>query len=107
MTVEELKNSPLYSYEINICEEYKDLETDEWGCAFAWYGDNLGVEYNFCIDNGTNYCAIYKMEINDKTDYMETDYTTYNHYEINFDDENWKRDLEDAMCTELIKFHNL
>lgn len=107
MTINELKNNPLYEFECNISEEYKNIETDEWGCAFAWLGDNIGVEYNFCIDDGESYCAIYKTEINNETDYIETDYDIFNHYDIDFDDENWMNDLEDAMCVTLIEFHNL
>ena len=106
MTVEELKSNWDYEFECNMSEEYKDKETDEWGCAFVWLND-IGVEYNFCIDSGNNCCAIYKMEINKETDYMETDYDKYIHYEIDFDNENWKEELENAMCEALIKFHNL
>ena len=106
MTVEELKEEELYEFECNMSDEYKDKETDEWGCAFVWLND-IGVEYNFCIDSGNNCCAIYKMEINEETDYMETDYDTFIHYEIDFDNENWEQELENAMCKALIELHNL
>lgn len=106
LTVEELKLHEDYEFECNMSEEYKDSEIDEWGCAFIWLND-IGVEYNFCIDSGENSCAIYKTEINEETDYMETDYDKYIHYEIDFDNENWKEELENAMCEALIKFHNL
>lgn len=106
MTVAELKEKESFEFECNMSNEYKDMETDEWGCAEVWFND-IGVEYNFCIDEGKNYCAIYKTEINKETGYMETDYEEYVHYEINFDNENWKEELENAMCEALIKFHNL
>lgn len=35
MTVLELKNRDDYEFECNICEEYKDMITDEWGCGFC------------------------------------------------------------------------
>lgn len=90
-------------------EEYKNyLYCDEWGCATLWLNDNQGVEYNFCIDNGTNISinssAIYKMELNNETDYIETDYSTSEHYEIDFDNANWKEELEKAMYEVAKKF---
>lgn len=105
MTVLELKNRDDYEFECNICEEYKDMITDEWGCSFVWLGEKIGVEYNFCIqDDGTNASAIYKMEYNEEVDYMETDYSEFVPYEIDFDNVNWMEDLENAMCKALIKF---
>lgn len=111
ITVEELKTFKAYEFECNMSEEYKDYDChDEWGCAFAWLGD-IGVEYNFCIDNSTNKnincCAIYKMEMNNETDYMETDYDEFEHYEIDFNNPNWEAELENAMCKALIELHNL
>lgn len=106
LTVEELKLDTDYEFECNMSEEYKDNEMDEWGCAFVWLND-IGVEYNFCIDSGENCCAIYKMEFNNKTDYMETDYDTFIHYEIDFDNPKWKTELENAMCKALIEFFEL
>ena len=47
---------------------------------------DFGVEYNFCIDNGENCSAIYKLKFNDKTGHMETVTDKFEHYEINFDD---------------------
>lgn len=92
-----------YEFECNIDESYKDLETDEWGCAYVWLNDLQGAEYNFCIDSGNNCCAIYKMEINEE-DYMETDYSTFEHYEIDFSNVNWKEELEKAMYKVAKKF---
>ena len=106
MTVEELKHNSNYEFECNISDEYKDKETDEWGCAFVWL-DNIGVEYNFCIDGGINSCAIYKMKLNEETDYMEIDYDTFIHYEINFSNKNWIEELKNAMCKALIEFYKL
>ena len=113
MTVKELKNKTGYEFECNLSKEdcINVDYYDEWGSAFAWLGDNLGVEYNFCIDDTTdesfNCCAIYKTEINPETDYMETDYNTFIHYEIDFNNDDWAEELENAMCEALIKFHNL
>ena len=103
MTIKELKTRKDYSFGCNMDKGYKNIETDEWGCAFIWVG-NKGVEYNFCIDSGENLCAIYKMELNEKTDYMETDHDTFIHYEINFDEADWVEKLENAMCEALIEF---
>lgn len=109
LIVEELKLNTDYKFECKLTKEYKDNKYDEWGCAFVWLG-NMGAEYNFCIDNSTNkminQCAIYKTEI-DSDNYIETDYTTFVHYEIDFDNENWKEELENAMCKALIWFFNL
>lgn len=107
LTVEELKLHEDYEFECNMSDEYKNrVHCDEWGCASIFYGD-VGVEYNFCIDGEINCCAIYKMETNEESDYMETDYNTYIHYEIDFDNENWEQELENAMCKALIEFYNL
>lgn len=111
MTTEEVKTEAGYAFECNMSEEYKNYDVhDEWGCAYVWTGENqnLGAEYNFCIqDDGSNCCAIYKMELNEETDYMETDYSTFVHYEIDFKNENWKEALENAMCDAMIKFFEL
>lgn len=108
MTVDKLKKHFEYEFECNLTEDYKDEDDcDEWASAFVWFGD-IGVEYNFCIDNSTNEMinssAIYKTEINE---YLTTDYDKFVHYEIDFDNENWMEDLENAMCKALIEFHNL
>ena len=108
MLVEELKKEIGYDFECNISKKYKNYTNhDEWGCACVWLGENIGAEYNFCIDNSTNCCAIYKMEFNNKTDYMETDYSTFIHYEIDFNNRKWKTELENAMCKALIEFFEL
>lgn len=112
MKAKELKQSNGYEFECNMSEEYKDYENhDEFGCAFVWFGEKIGVEYNFAIetyeDEVYTACAIYKIEINNVTGYMETDYDTYEHYEVDFNNKNWKEELENAMCEALIKLHNL
>jgi len=108
ITKEELKKKNNYEFECNISEEHKYAKYhDEWGCAGIWLGEEIGAEYNFCIDNGTNYCAIYKMQFNSETGYMETDHSTFVHYEIDFGEDNWKEKLEDAMCEALISFFEL
>ena len=110
MKVEELKKEESYSFECNMSEEYRNyIDYDEWGCAFAWFDDKgIGVEYNFCIQGDrTNSCAIYKTRYNPKTDYIETDYDEFEHYEIDFDNPNWIEELENAMCKALIELHGV
>ena len=102
MTVTELKKKSGYSFECNMSEEFKDYEQwDEWGCAQVWL-DNVGAEYNFCIDNGLNCSAIYGMMYNEELGYAETDYSDCEHYEIDFNSPTWAEDLENAMCNALI-----
>lgn len=113
MTIKELKNDELYYFECDIkkrkvLKEIADTDCfDEWGCAYVSVGDKLGVEYNLCVDNGENYSAIYKVDYDEENDCIETDYTTFIHYEIDFDNPKWKKELENAMCEALIKFFEL
>lgn len=108
MRIEELKKKSGYEFQCNMSEKFKDYGSyDEWGSAYVWLGEDIGVEYNFCIQGEDNYCAIYKMELNEETDYMETDTSTYIHYEIDFSNESWKEKLENAMCEALISFFGL
>lgn len=109
MTVEELKKRDGYEFECNMDNGYRDCKDhDEWGCAYTWLGDGIGVEYNFCMQGeNENCCAIYKVEINGKTGYMETDTSVFEHYEIDFEKDNWKEELEHAMCKALIQFFEL
>ena len=94
-----------YEFECLLTEEYKDNTCcDEWGSAALWLNDKQGVEYNFCIDGDCNSCAIYKMECNGETDVWETDYSTFEHYEIDFDDATWREELEKAMYEVARKF---
>ena len=86
-----------YEFGLNIDDSYKQYtDIDEWGMAVIDFG-TYGAEYNFCIEEGDNYSAIYYMEYNEKTGYWDTDYNYFEHYEINFNDFNWKKDLEKAM----------
>ena len=96
----------MYEFECNIDKSYKDMKTDEWGAAFVWLSENIGVEYNFCIDESNNCSAIYKTEMNDEG-YMETDYSSFIHYEIDFDDTDWQEKLKNAMCNALEELHNV
>lgn len=94
-------------YEINIDETYGDGESrDEWGAAFCWLDENRGVEYNFCIDGENNCSAIYKMEIDEKTGYMETDCSIFSHYEIDFEDRDWAFKLNKEMEKVARIFHH-
>ena len=113
MTIKELKSNELYYFECDIkkrkvLKEIADTDCfDEWGCAFISVGDKLGVEYNLCVDSGENCSAIYKVDYNENDDCIETDYSAFIHYEIDFDNPKWKKELENAMCEALIKFFEL
>lgn len=113
MTIKELKANKEYCFECNIkkrrvLKEIADTDCfDEWGCAFISVGDELGVEYNLCVDDGENCSAIYKLNYDEESGYIETDTSTFIHYEINFDNSKWKKELEDTMCEALIKFFEL
>ena len=114
MTIKELKNDKEYCFyckmkKRKILKEIADTECfDEWGCAYVSISNDRGVEYNLCIDNTTdeniNCSAIYRTDYNEKEDCIETDTSTFIHYEINFDNPEWEKELEDAMCEALIKF---
>ena len=89
-----------HTFECNMDKSYKDLETDEWGAAYLWDQTGLsGVEYNFCVDSGINESAIYKMEMNPETNEMETDSNTFEHYEVDFNNQHWEDKLRAAMTT--------
>lgn len=117
MTIKELKKNEKYSWfcdmsKREILKGIADTDCyDEWGCAYISLGDEMGVEYNLCIDNTTNEninnSAIYKTDYDAEGNCIETDYTTFIPYEIDFDNPKWKRKLEDAMCKALIEFYNL
>lgn len=108
MTVSELKALYGYNFECNISKTFCEKHNDIWGSAFIWLGENIGVEYNYCIDDdGANCSAIYKMELNICTELMETDYNKFIHYEVDFDDVRWVDNLENAMCMALINFFEI
>jgi len=107
MTVEELKKSEKYEFECEISPETEeDDEADFWGAGYIWFG-NIGVEYNYCVEDGENYCAIYKMDFDEERGVWDTDGGTFIHYEVDFSDEKWKEKFENAMCEALIEFFKL
>lgn len=85
-----------YEFELNISDEYKNFtDHSEWGAAFVWFDNGVGAEYNFCIQNGKNSSAIYRMRlINGEWD---TDYSDFRHYEIRFEDPDWAEALKKEM----------
>lgn len=113
MTIKELKNNKKYCFQCDmtkkkILKEIADTNCfDEWGCAYISVGDEIGVEYNLSIDSGKNYSAIYKTDYDKENDYIETDTSTFIHYEVDFDNSKWKQELENAMCEALIKFFEI
>ena len=78
---------------------------DYWGAGFAWY-KNYGVEYNFCVDGEENASAIYLMRYNPNMDYMETDHDKYIHYEINFEEKDWKERFLEKMGMVLLNYYS-
>lgn len=105
ITREQIKNDPRYEFEIAIDESIlEEGDTDIWGMGYVWFAD-AGVEYNYCMDSGDNCCAIYKMEYNKETDYWDTDYNTYIHFEIPFKKKNWEKLFVNAMIDALVSFY--
>lgn len=107
MTVNELKTLDSYEFECNLFKNDSMENCDEWGCAFVWLTESKGVEYNFCIEDGIDNSAIYKMQYDKSVDCMETDYDKFVPYEIDFDDTEWATSLENAMCQALIDLFDL
>ena len=117
MTIKELKSNEEYYFQCDIekeeaLKEIADTDYfDEWGCVYVSLGETMAVEYNLCIDNTTNEninaSAIYKIDYDEENDYIETDVSTFIHYEIDFNNPKWKNELEDAMCEALIEFFEL
>lgn len=117
MTIKELKSNERYCFYCNITKRRALKEIidtnffDEWGCAFTSLGDEMGVEYNLCIDNTTNEnincSAIYRVDYDEESGCIGTDYNEFVSYEIDFDNPKWKKELENAMCEALIKFFEL
>ena len=64
-TIEQLKKNPDYLFKCNItANDYKIMTScDVWDAAYIRCGSK-GVEYNFCMDNGCNYSAIYMSDRN-------------------------------------------
>ncbi len=95
-----------YEFRLNMDDSYKQYtDIDEWEMAVVWVG-YYGAEYNFCLQNGDDYSAIYFMEYNDETDYWETEYDCFEHYEIDFNNPNWKLELKEAMYNFVINIIN-
>ena len=117
MTIKELKRTFPYDFYCNInkrkaLKEIADTDCfDEWGCAYVSFGETMSVEYNLCIDNTTNEninsSAIYRVDYDKENDEYQTDCDTFIHYEIDFNNPKWEKELEDAMCEALIKFFKL
>ena len=92
-------------FECCISEGYDDTSyCDEWGAATLWLNDNQGVEYNLCIDGELNSSAIYKMEYDERCEEWTTDYNAFEHYEVDFSNANWRKELEKAMHEAAKKF---
>lgn len=90
-------------YEVNISPSDVDKKyMDEWGAAFLWLDDDHGVEYNLAYDTGECCSAIYKMEFDGE--YMQTDPSTFSHYEIDFDDLDWEAKLVKEMEKVALEF---
>ena len=95
------------TFEINISESEDRFCSDIWGASYAWSDDEkYGAEYNYCIDNGENCSAIYYMEYNPKTDYMDTDTSRYEHYEVDFENQNWRQLLKETMESILLTWRD-
>ena len=117
MTIKELKRTFPYNFYCNmqkrrVLKEIADTDYfDEWGCAYLSLGEAMGAEYNLCIDNTTNEnindSAIYKVVYNEESGEYETIYDVFVHYEIDFDNPKWKKELENAICEALIQFFEL
>ena len=98
--------NPDYEFECNISEEMFSEGVILPGAAYIWFED-IGVEFEFCIENGENYSAIYRMDMNKAGDDFETDHDEFYHYEIDPTDPEWKVNLEIEMCRVLILLHDL
>lgn len=73
---------------------------DTWGDIVAWSDDGKrGLEYNHCIENGDNMSAFYLMESNEDGSIIETDHDRYIHYEIDFDNKNWRDHMRHTLET--------
>lgn len=105
-TIEQLKKNPDYLFKCNItANDYKIMTScDVWDAAYIRCGSK-GVEYNFCMDNGCNYSAIYMSEETHDGKYFMTDSSRYECYEIDFEDMEWKKKLEEQICRIFQKFH--
>lgn len=87
------------NYELEISMSPSDVEDgycDIWGAASIWE-DKIGAEYNLCVEDGDNCSAIYRMDLDESTGYWTTNYSDFEHYEVDFSDADWEKKLEIAM----------
>ena len=102
----EIQNGTLTSDCVMSPDDCEDEDyCDYWGAGFAWY-KNYGVEYNFCVDGEENASAIYLMRYNPEMDDMETDHDKYIHYEINFEEKDWKERFLEKMGMVLLNYYS-
>lgn len=103
-----------YVYDCWLVEEnFPMLEDgemyDSWNIA-QLVSENIGCEYNLCIDNSTNEMinesAIYFMYRDEGKYLWDTDFSKFVHYEIDLNNENWQLDLESAMFAALQEWRN-
>lgn len=88
-----------YEFDLNIDETYKDeTDCDEWGCAYLWPTDDesIGCEYNFAVEDGESYCTIYLLSY-DGEHICTTNTSDYEHYDIEWGEEDWKERLKNKM----------
>ena len=92
-----------FHFSDEIIDMYMDKENiDEWGVATVTIDGLYGAEYNICIEDGNNESAIYFQEL-DENNFWQTDFSNYKHYEIDFNNPNWKEDLKKEMKNYLLK----
>lgn len=72
---------------------------DSWG-EVEYSNDKRGVDYNICIDNSTEEtgfcCAFYKIYADKDGVWHHDDCCEYYCYDIDFDDKDWKKKLEEV-----------
>lgn len=126
--VDDRTDSVLYDFMLDPRYKFKcvltkdtlpKLSDDAPLCEAAYiHFENIGVEFEFCIKNGENHGFIYKTDKKTEDDLVfsfengfERDsdkyYEKYYYPEIDFENPNWKSDLEMVMCRSLIKMHHL
>lgn len=105
MTLDQLKNNPGYYFECYIDgNKYVNCSCcDDWNVCFASLWNDIAVEYNICIDDNENCSAIYYVRCY-KDGAWETDYDRFISCEIDFSKDNWRSELENAMCIAMIEF---
>lgn len=100
-----IKLSPLYSFECNV----EVNNSYRWDDAFIEYG-KIGADYECYFDSANetnNYSIICRRFYDEVNDTYETDYNTFIEYDIDFSNENWKGELENALIKAMIEFYNL